>query len=201
MILAIGGTTRRGSTSERALAIAIDEARRTGAVVEEIVGPDLVMPIFDPDNSSDDPGVARFRTAVRSCDGVLISSAAYHGGIPGMLKNAIDYIDGADAQRPYLAGRAVGSIACAGGWQACVATLGALRTIVHALRGWPVPLGVTINSSQRVFSADGACLDVDLETRLRMVSRQVVGFAVMQGLARTAHEGAADTSSTEARRA
>lgn len=179
-ILAIGGTTRRGSSSEKALMIAVDQARRMGADVDQIVGPDLIMPIFDPNAAEDETGANRLRAAVRQCDGVIVSSAAYHGGIPGVLKNLIDYIDDSDSERPYLAGRAVGSIACAGGWQACGAVLASMRTLVHSLRGWPVPLGVTINSSESVFSNDGACLQADTEARLRELAKQVVEFAMWQ---------------------
>ena len=72
---------------------------------------------------------------------IIVASPAYHGGVSGLVKNALDYVeDLRDAKRPYLDGRAVGCIACAGGWQAAVATLTGLRSISHALRGWPTPL-------------------------------------------------------------
>ena len=179
-ILALGGTTRRGSTSEKALAIAVQEARRLGADVIEFTGPDLAFPIFDPERTDAHEGVENLRAALHRCDGVLISSAAYHGSVPGILKNAIDYIDASDPERPYLTDRAVGTIACAGGWQACGTTLAALRSIVHALRAWPTPLGITINSSEPVFAADGSCMDTDLASKLRSLAAQVVHFAAAQ---------------------
>ena len=40
-----------------------------------------------------------------------------------------------------ILGLPVGSIACGAGWQAAGQTLSALRAIVHALRGWPTPIG------------------------------------------------------------
>ena len=33
-------------------------------------------------------------------------------------------------------------------------TLSALRDIVHALRGWPTPLGAAINSAESVFDEE-----------------------------------------------
>jgi FMN reductase len=42
----------------------------------------------------------------------------------------------------------VGLIATAAGWQAAVSTLQALRTITHALRGWPTPMGLAINTAE-----------------------------------------------------
>lgn len=191
-ILAIGGTTRKNSTSERALQLAANEARKAGADVTVIAGPDLVLPMFDPGVATDDPRVAELLAAIRRCDGVLISSASYHGGLPGVLKNVIDYIDGLDAERPYLHGRAVGCVACAGGWQATGSTLLSLRSIVHALRGWPVPLGVAINTTQKVFSDNGDCLDADAAENLKNMARQVVEFSRLQGLAKAASQGADD---------
>ena len=60
------------------------------------------------------------------------------------MKNAIDLLEDLRGDsRVYLDGRAVGCIVTAAGWQGCNTTLGAMRGIVHALRGWPTPLGVT----------------------------------------------------------
>ena len=79
--------------------------------------------------------------------------------------------------RPYLDGRAVGSIACAGGWQAAAVTLTGLRAIVHALRGWPTPLGVALNTSEPVFGPDGALVDRAALGQLEILADQVVSFA------------------------
>jgi FMN reductase len=51
-----------------------------------------------------------------------------------------------------------------------------LRSIVHALRGWPTPLGATINSSGGVFK-DGVCTDAGAAKQLELVGQQVVEFA------------------------
>ena len=180
VILALGGTTRKGSTSEMALSLASDEARKVGATVVTVAGPDLALPLFDPAADATDARVGRFLDAVRSAHGVLISAAAYHGTMPGMLKNVFDYIDGGGPAGAYLEGRSVGCIACAGGWQAIGSTLAHLRATVHALRGWPTPLGVAINSSTRVFAGDGRCLDDAVAASLRQMAVQVVEFAQMR---------------------
>jgi hypothetical protein len=55
-------------------------------------------------------------------------------------------------------------------------TIVALRSIVHALRGWPTPLGATINSSGGVFNG-GKSTDAHALTQLQLVGRQVCEFA------------------------
>src|SRR5690606_33019759 len=49
LVVGIGGTPRAGSNSERALAIALDAARRSGAETRMFSGPDLMLPIYTPD--------------------------------------------------------------------------------------------------------------------------------------------------------
>jgi FMN reductase len=115
--------------------------------------------------------------AIRECDGLVLGSPAYHGGLSGLVKNALDYLEDLhDDPRPYLDGRAVGCIACAYGGQATASTLTSLRDIVHALRGWPTPLGVTVSSGSTVLS-DGSVTDQELRARLHILGQQVVEFA------------------------
>src|SRR3546814_16888896 len=67
--------------------------------------------------------------------------------VSGLIKNALDYVqDMAKDERVYFEGRAVGLIAVAAGWQATGTTLATLRSITHALRGWPTPMAVAVNS-------------------------------------------------------
>jgi FMN reductase len=98
----------------------------------------------------------------------------------GLIKNALDYAEDLRMdERTYFDGIAVGMIACAGGWQAAVQTLTALRAVAHALRGWPTPLGAALNSSIKLFSDEGECLDLSSKFQLETVGRQVVQFARM----------------------
>lgn len=56
----------------------------------------------------------------------------------------------------------------------------ALRSIVHALRGWPTPIGAAINTSSRPFDEDGQCVDKSAKFQLELIGRQVVEFARMR---------------------
>jgi FMN reductase len=94
-----------------------------------------------------------------------------------MVKNALDYLeDRREDERPYLSGRGVGCVATGAGWQATVATLATLRSIVHALRGWPTPLGATVNT------APGRPEDEAERARfqLQTIGAEVVEFAAMR---------------------
>jgi FMN reductase len=146
-----------------------------------ITGPDLVLPMYTTDLSERTLGGKRLVEALRRCDGIIIASPSYHGSLSGLMKNALDYVEDLRTnERVYFDGLAVGLIACAGGWQAAVQTLAALRSIAHALRGWPTPLGAALNTSIKIFDEQGACLDLSSKLQLETVGRQVVQFARMR---------------------
>lgn len=180
VILAIGGSTRAQSTSEAALRIASDGARDAGAEVHLLSGRDLMLPIYDPDATERVPEATRLLDLAREADGLIIVSPGYHGGLSGLVKNALDYFEDlrGEPRGSYLDGRAVGCIAVAHGWQAAVGTLHQLRQVVHALRGWPTPFGAVVNSSE-VRLDDPASVPASVE-QLQLVGRQVVEFAHMR---------------------
>ncbi len=176
-VVGIGGTLRAGSSSEQALALALRYAAQKGAETCLIAGRNLMMPHYDPDAGCSSDEARRFRDALRSADGIIISSPCYHGAISGLIKNALDYTEELrDDERPYFDGRAVGGICCGSGTQGPSMVLAELRAIVHALRGWPVPLGVAINVAQAKWK-DGRCSDPAAEKQIEVMADQVVTFA------------------------
>ncbi len=190
LIVGIGGTTRDGSSSERALRISLDAAEALGARTKIFSGSDLILPMYDPAVLERSLNASELVAALRACDGVIITSPGYHGSISGMVKNALDYTEDMNKDpRVYFDGRAVGCIACAYGWQATGSTLNTLRSIAHALRGWPTPMGVAINSAESGFGEDGLCTDEKVNEMLRLLAKQVYDFAMMSNLAR--QQGAA----------
>ncbi len=177
LIVGIGGTEREGSVTEACLRAALQGAERSGARVQLFSARSLELPMFNPTVSHRSERAVALVQAVRECDGLVLGSPAYHGGLSGLVKNALDYLEDLhDDPRPYLDGRAVGCIVCAYGGQATATTLSSLRNIVHALRGWPTPLGVTV-SSDSVEGSDGTVTDEHLRSRLHIMAQQVIEFA------------------------
>ena len=186
LIVGLGGTTADGSATERVLRASLDAAAALGARTLLLAGSDLDLPMYAPG-----PRGRRARALVQAlhqADGVILASPAYHGTVSGLVKNALDHAeDLRHADRPYLEGRAVGCIAVAGGAQAGATTLAALRSVAHALRGWPTPLGIAVDTSDRVFDASGALDDAVVLGRLDLLADQVVGFARAELRALTPH--------------
>ncbi|MBS0285330.1 MAG: NAD(P)H-dependent oxidoreductase [Proteobacteria bacterium] len=177
-VVAIGGTLKPDSSTEKALVLALRGAEAEGAEVKLIAGAQLDMPLFNP-SSADRSDTARAMVdTLRRADGIIIGSPGYHGSISGLVKNALDYTeDMRNDPMPYFHGRPVGSLATGAGWQGAVNTLTALRNIVHALRGWNTPMGVAINTAEPVFAADGTCLDSKIATMLEQMGREIATAA------------------------
>jgi NAD(P)H-dependent FMN reductase len=94
VILGISGSLRSASTNSAVLQAAAELAP---ADVELRIWEGLgLLPHFNPDLDTEppNPDVARFRAALRAADAVLISSPEYAHGVPGVLKNALDWVVG-----------------------------------------------------------------------------------------------------------
>jgi FMN reductase len=177
LVVGIGGTTRPGSSTETLLRHALATLEVSGGV-ETIcfAGLDLAFPLY---TAGDEPaaGAHRLLDAVRRADGVVIASPGYHGTISGMVKNALDQLeDLRHDERPYLDGRVVGCMASAYGWQASVQTLGAIRSVVHALRGWPTPLGVAVNALDQRYDDGEGWSDPKVDEQVRVMVDQMLTF-------------------------
>jgi FMN reductase len=182
-IVGLGGTNRAGSSSERALRTALDHARSAGAEVELLTGREIDLPTYNPAVRTRGESVTLMLSALRRADGIILASPGYHGSMSGLIKNALDYVeDMRDDALPYFEGRAVGLIACAAGHQAGGTTLAAMRAVIHALRGWPTPLAVCINSAAPPLPGSGGVGDAAIEGQLAVLARQVVEFARMRAL-------------------
>lgn len=177
-IVGIGGAHNVGSSTEQALVLALKAAEKAGARTQLFGGETLLrLPHYLSPGTADSADGKDLVAAIRAADGVIIASPGYHGSISGLVKNAIDYIEETSKDaRVYLDGIPVGLIATAYGWQATGTTLATLRSIVHALRGWPTPLGAAINSAGGIFK-DGVCTDEGAARQLDLVGKQVHEFA------------------------
>lgn len=178
LIVGIGGTAAADSSTEHALNLALAAAARAG-VRTRLFGSETLaaLPHYLTPASRTSPEANDLLDHVRRADGIIIASPGYHGSISGIVKNAIDYLEEtARDSRVYLDGLPVGLVTTAYGWQAATSTLATLRSIVHALRGWPTPMGAAINCSGGIFKG-GRCSDPQALAQLDLVGRQVCQFA------------------------
>lgn len=90
-ILAISGSLRASSSSTAILRAATALAPNTITIsLYEGLGD---LPHFNPELDNDDvpEPVRNWRSRLQECDGVLICTPEYAHGVPGVLKNALDW--------------------------------------------------------------------------------------------------------------
>jgi FMN reductase len=175
LVVGIGGTTVPGSSTERALIIALKAAEAEG-MRTQIFGGDILarLPLYIPNLQDRTADEQNFVAAIRAASGFIFASPGYHGSVSGLVKNALDLIEEtAKDMRPYLDDLPVGIIATAYGWAATGSTIAALRSIVHALRGWPTPYAAAVSSAAVKFDAEGGCTDPAVADQLARVGQQV----------------------------
>ncbi|MBA3472076.1 MAG: NAD(P)H-dependent oxidoreductase [Rubrobacter sp.] len=183
-VVGIGGTLRDGSTGLRALEEALAAAEEAGATTELLDLRELGLPMYEPGKPLEEFGESaeRLVEAMRGADAMLWSTAAYHGTLAGVTKNALDFAQFmARDEKPYLQDKVVGLVATAGGSMAAVNAINAMVNVIHALRGVAAPLSVPVTQSWKVFDDEGNVNDEGVAERLESLGRLVVEMAAKLG--------------------
>ena len=93
LVVGFGGTTRAHSSTNRALALALEAVNEAGLRTQFFGGDFLAgLPHYRPETERT-PEARTFVEAVRAADGVVIATPGYHGGVSGLVKNAIDLLE------------------------------------------------------------------------------------------------------------
>lgn len=147
----ICGSLRDGSINRRlqaALRAVYDEA---GFETEMIDLADYPLPIFDADAEVPE-ALDALVERVRACDGVVVVTPEYNGGLPALLKNAIDYMStkGGDTFR----GRVWAVAACTPGPLSGVVVLRSLVLLLMRIGGRCAPTMVGVGNAAQAFEGD-----------------------------------------------
>ncbi len=94
---ALSGSLRRGSYNTAALRAAAEAAPDDVSIVEAGLAE---IPLYNEDFKAAGfpPAVTRLQRAIASADAVLIATPEYNYSVPGVLKNAIDWVSRTDPQ-------------------------------------------------------------------------------------------------------
>lgn len=169
MILAIPGSIRAGSYN-RLLLKAASQYAPPGLPIrlyEEMAS----IPLFSEDleratHALGPDVIVRFRRQVAEADGLLIATPEYNQSIPGVLKNAIDWLSRPGPEE-VLAGKPVAVIgASAGPWGTRLAQA-ALRQTLFAAESVVLPrVGLYVREAARVFDSNGRLIDPSIKKQL-----------------------------------
>jgi len=168
-IVGISGSLRPKSSSYQALKLAIARVQALGASAQILDLRQMQLPFcHGGDNYLDYPDVIRLRETVAEADGLILATPEYHGGVSGVLKNALDLMS-----FDQLSGKVTGLISVLGG-QSNSNALNDLRLIMRWVHAWVIPEQIAIGQSWKAFGEDGKLLDEKLSQRFDQFAQSLV---------------------------
>jgi chromate reductase, NAD(P)H dehydrogenase (quinone) len=172
-ILGISGSLRRGSYNRRLLLAAAATLPPEAAFAEfDRLGE---LPPFNEDREFFAPEpVEALRAAVRDADAVIIATPEYNHSLPGVLKNALDWLsrptvaEGAMKDKPVLV---VGSST---GLFGAVWAQADTRKVLGALSAHVLDDELPVGLADDAFELDGSLRDPELASRLEQIVENLV---------------------------
>ncbi len=150
-VLCLAGSLRRDSWNRRLLQAAVAQAPAT--LYLDVYDALSAVPLFDEDLEQREPagpaGVQALRAAIAAADGVIIATPEYNHAIPGVLKNALDWLSRDNPEGEVLPEKPVAVLgASSGPWGTRLAQA-SLRQVLHTC-------GALVMPSPTLFVANAA---------------------------------------------
>ncbi|HEU0199006.1 MAG TPA: NADPH-dependent FMN reductase [Burkholderiaceae bacterium] len=178
-IVGIAGSLRRGSYNAALLAAA-SELMPAGATLG--IGSIRDVPLYDGDVEAAEgipPAVAALKDAVAAADGLLLATPEYNNSLPGVFKNAIDWMTrpAADIKRVF-GGKPVAVMGASPGGFGTILSQNAWLPVLRTLGTKPWFSGrLLVSRAGAVFDQEGKLVDEKVREQLRQFLAGFVGFA------------------------
>ena len=178
-ILGLAGSLRRASWNRRLLQAAATVAP-AGAIIE-VYDALAAVPLFDEDlelaTPEGPPGVRALRAAIAAADGLVIATPEYNHALPGVLKNALDWLSRESPQGEVLVDRPVAVLgASSGPWGTRLAQA-SLRQVLHTCGAlvMPSPTLFVAHAAER-FDDQGGLIDAATRASLQRFMGAFAGW-------------------------
>ena len=170
-IVLISGSVRPGSYTGKALALVADEIGKHSEISLEQIDPaSMNLPLPGMDASSGDG--ARLRESVSLATGVVLATPEYHGSFSSVIKLVIENLGFPSV----LAGKPVALLGVAAGQIGAIKAIEGLASVCSHVGAIVLPGPVSVANVQRVFDAEGHCLDPGVEKRVRSVALNLIDY-------------------------
>ncbi|MBS7701312.1 NADPH-dependent FMN reductase [Chelatococcus sp. YT9] len=175
-LLGVSGSLRKGSYNTALL-------RAAGELVPEgaslVVGTIQGIPLYNADDEEEHgipPAVHILKEQLAAADGLLMFTPEYNNGLPGVFKNAIDWLTrpNSDIDRLFK-GKPVAIVGASPGGFGTILSQSAWLPVLHTLGTKPWFGGrLLVSRAHTIFNADGELQDEAIKQRL---AQFLAGFA------------------------
>lgn len=174
-ILGVSGSLRKQSLNTALLRAAAELIE--GASIDWVTLHGIPLYDGDLEDASGIPdAVSELKARIRQCDGLLIATPEYNGSMPGVLKNALDWLSRPPGESPEVfAGRPVAVIGASPGGFGTMLAQASLWPVLRNLGARPWWGGKLLFSrAHQLVNSEGALSDAAAREQLRTF---VNGFA------------------------
>lgn len=177
-VLGLPGSLRRASLNRRLLEAS---AGLAPAGLSVVVHPLHGIPPYNADTEAAGlpPSVRRLKQAIDDADALLIVTPEYNAGIPGVLKNAIDWAS-RPAYRSPLVAKPVALMGGTPGLRGIERALEALRQVLASTLAEPLPRAISVARLHDKL-ADGELSDAALAADVERLLDELRGTALGAG--------------------
>jgi len=177
-ILVWPGSLREQSLNRKLASLISKKLMVLNVDVDHIDFKDYSMPLYDGDiekTSGVPKATTRLAKKITECNGFVLVMPEYNYGVPGPVKNAIDWLS---RIRPYPTAGKVGFLSSAapslvGGARGLIA----LRPTLSFMGAWLTPEAFSLANASQAFDDDGSLKDGELDDMLLEMLKKFVNAA------------------------
>jgi chromate reductase len=179
-ILGLSGSLRRDSHNTRLLAGA---ATLLPSGVELVVFDQLaaIPPYNEDDEQPTPPAVAALKAAIAGADAVLVATPEYNASIPGVLKNALDWVSRPVADTP-LRGKPTAVVGASTGLFGAVWAQAEARKVLATIGARVVDRELPLAQADEALGADGLPVERDAVEALSATLDELIELAEPRAL-------------------
>ncbi len=170
-IVVINGSVRPGNYTRMASALVVEELKKQSKVSVEVIDPGtLKLPL--PGTEPNSTATRALQAKVSDATGVVLATPEYHGSFSSVMKLVIENL----GYPSVLSGKPVALFGVAAGSIGAIKALEQLRGVCSHVGALVLPLSVSVPNVQKVFDANGRCLDPAIEKLVRKVGTGLLDY-------------------------